>query len=536
MSYLVLARKWRPKTFEDIIGQEYITVTLKNALTSGKLAHALIFSGPRGVGKTSSARIVAKALNCEKKDPKKLMCDKNPCSFCSEISEGRSIDVQEIDAASHTGVNDVREIIDNVKYLPSSGSNKVYIIDEAHMLSQAAFNALLKTLEEPPAHVLFILATTEPHKIPATILSRCQRYDFKKVPVSEIKNNLELITKKEKISIDEKTLYLVSREADGSVRDALSLMDQLIATFGNKINYDEAITVLGIVDSYFLKSLLKEIVNRNPKGSLETLTEALNKGVNPKKIADELTKLLRHIIMLKICGAEIVTQFSDEEKAELADLVSNETIETLELLFNLMLENSENVQKSSFPEMSLESMVVKLSLVNRTVPINEILTKLDSLKKNFDLNSHENDIDHQNDLNLAYKDDEKANQETTAFTPKDFKNYVSENNAMIGVHLESAESIEKNGNKITITFKNDSINHESLKTKKSINLLESLAKEMLNEEIKIELNSLGKAKEPVKRKEVIRNNKDKIKDDPLVKSALDIFDGRILKTKKKSKE
>ena len=171
MSYVVLARKWRPKTFDDLIGQDYITQTLKNAISTGKIAHAFIFSGPRGVGKTSTARIVAKAVNCVH-GPTSEPCSE--CSFCTEISEGKSLDVMEIDAASHTGVNDIREIIENIKYLPTSGKNKIYIIDEAHMLSQSAFNALLKTLEEPPPHVLFILATTEVHKIPVTILSRCQ--------------------------------------------------------------------------------------------------------------------------------------------------------------------------------------------------------------------------------------------------------------------------------------------------------------------------------------------------------------------------
>jgi DNA polymerase-3 subunit gamma/tau len=256
MSYIVLARKWRPKTFDDVIGQEVITQTLKNAVSTGKIAHALIFSGPRGVGKTSTARIIAKALNCEK-GPTSDPCSN--CTFCREISEGKSLDVIEIDAASHTGVDDVREIIENTRYLPSSGKTKIYIIDEAHMLSQSAFNALLKTLEEPPPHVLFILATTEVHKIPVTILSRCQRYDFKKVSTANIKERIELISSSEGIKIPEETLYLIAQESDGSLRDALSIVDQLIATFGNEIKHEDATGILGVSDKSLIKSTIEAI-------------------------------------------------------------------------------------------------------------------------------------------------------------------------------------------------------------------------------------------------------------------------------------
>ena len=538
MSYLVLARKWRPKTFQDIIGQEYITTTLRNALSSKKLAHALIFSGPRGIGKTSTARIVAKALNCESKNDETLMCEKDFCTFCAEISEGKSIDVQEIDAASHTGVNDVREIIENVKYLPSSAKNKVYIIDEAHMLSQAAFNALLKTLEEPPNHVLFILATTEPHKIPSTILSRCQRYDFRKVSVTEIKKNLEKIIEQEKVKIDEKSLFLISREADGSVRDSLSLMDQLIATFGNNIKFEEAISILGIVDNYVLKSLLKEIIEKNPKKSLEILSDSLSKGLNPKKIAEDLTKLLRHIIMLKICGDEIVTEFSEEEKKELLDLVSRESTESLELLFNLMLENSEKVQKSSFPEMSLESMIIKLSVVDKTVPINKILDKLDNLKKNINVeNSEANNKIAENPREKKVDDNEKAeNNDQKNINSEIFVNYVSQKSGIMGVHLESASSINFEKGKINIIFNENSINYESLNTNKSLNSLKEIANNILGKEVKIELLCLNTKEIHAEKKQKAKDKKDTIKESPLVKNALDIFDGRILKTKAKTKE
>ncbi|HEY7535003.1 MAG TPA: DNA polymerase III subunit gamma/tau, partial [Thermodesulfobacteriota bacterium] len=307
MSYIVLARKWRPKKFDDVIGQSVITQTLKNAVSKGKIAHALIFSGPRGVGKTSTARIVSMALNCEK-GPTDNPCSN--CTFCREISEGKSLDVIEIDAASHTGVDDVREIIDNIRYLPSSGKTKVYIIDEAHMLSQSAFNALLKTLEEPPPHVLFILATTEAHKIPVTILSRCQRYNFKKVSTADIKERIGLVTSSEGIKISEETLYLIAQESDGSIRDALSIVDQLIATFGIEIKFDDATRILGISDKSLVRSALEAILNKNPKQCVEILNEVSEKGVSPKRFAEDLLKIVRYAVLIKTCGKEIISELS----------------------------------------------------------------------------------------------------------------------------------------------------------------------------------------------------------------------------------
>ena len=381
MSYLVLARKWRPKTFDDVVGQEFITLTLKNAILSNKLAHALIFSGPRGVGKTSTARILAKALNCINKNGDTLMCTDDPCTFCTEISEGTSIDVQEIDAASHTGVNDVREIIENVKYLPSSAKMKVYIIDEAHMLSQAAFNALLKTLEEPPGHVLFILATTESHKIPATIQSRCQRYDFKKLTVTEISDKLRQISNDESIEIDRETLLTLAKEADGSIRDSLSILDQVIATCGNKIEYKRTLEVLGLLDKTHLNSLLKNILDKDPKSAVEILHNIINHGVIHKKIADEIVNIIRNAVMVKICGSDSNLDLTDDEVKELEKFTGNNSIEDLEMLFSLAIENAENVHKSSFQELSLESMVIKLATTRNSVPINEIMSKVTALAK-----------------------------------------------------------------------------------------------------------------------------------------------------------
>jgi len=245
MSYLVLARKWRPQLFEEVIGQRHVTQTLQNAISQQRVAHAFLFTGARGVGKTSSARILAKALNCEK-GLRTNPC--NECASCQEITHGTSMDVIEIDGASNRGIDEIRELRENVRYTPAKSRYKVYIIDEVHMLTKEAFNALLKTLEEPPPHIVFIFATTEPHKIPATILSRCQRYDFKRIPFREVVESLKWIVEKEGIQISQRGLLSIAQGSEGSLRDAQSLLDQVIAYSGREIRDEDVVEVLGLID------------------------------------------------------------------------------------------------------------------------------------------------------------------------------------------------------------------------------------------------------------------------------------------------
>jgi len=271
-SYLVLARKWRPQLFEEVVGQQHITQTLQNAISQKRVAHAFLFTGARGVGKTSTARILAKALNCEK-GPQINPCDQ--CTNCQEVTHGNSMDVIEIDGASNRGIDEIRELKENVRYTPAKSRYKIYIIDEVHMLTKEAFNALLKTLEEPPPHIIFIFATTEPHKIPATILSRCQRYDFKRIPFREVIGSLKRIVEEEKIQISQRGLLSIAQESEGSLRDAQSLLDQVIAYAGKNIRDEDIAEVLGLIDRKILNDTIEAIANRDVERCMEVIEDCL---------------------------------------------------------------------------------------------------------------------------------------------------------------------------------------------------------------------------------------------------------------------
>jgi DNA polymerase III subunit gamma/tau len=554
-SYLVLARKWRPKTFDDLIGQPYIIQALKNAVSTEKIAHALIFSGPRGVGKTTTARIVAKALNCEK-GPTPEPC--SVCVFCKEISDGKSLDVSEIDAASHTGVNDVREIIENVKYVPSSGKTKIYIIDEAHMLSQAAFNALLKTLEEPPPRVLFILATTEVHKIPVTILSRCQRYDFKRVSTAKIKERIEFITHSEGIKIADETHYLVAQEADGSLRDALSILDQLVATFGMEIKHEEAARILGISDKSLVKFTLEAVFNKNPKRCIEILNEASEKGVSPKRFAEDLLKIIRNALLIKTCGREIVSDLSDEEKKEIEGISTDQSIESVEMIFKLMLEGAEEVQKSFYPRMALEATLVKLCIVATVIPLDEILSKLEKLsekikagasssfkyqesetQKNPEEKNRTSGLD--NKLPSGFSSDDISTSLAECPTGSyansdlgDFVRFVKSKKPITAMHLEQADKIRFDNGTLKIEFVSSSIHSDYLSRQDAHENLKKLSKEFFKQDLKIRVevkSSITEESSYQSLKEQNAKNKEKIQEDPVVQDVMRIFGGKVVEVK-----
>ncbi len=295
-----LYRKWRPKTWVDLIGQEHVVQTLQNALQGGRVGHAYLFAGPRGTGKTSAARLVAKAINCLAEDPSQRPC--NQCKNCEAVNQGRFMDLIEIDAASNTSVDDVRDLRDKINFSPSQGQYKIYIIDEVHMLSTAAFNALLKTLEEPPPHAIFILATTEIHKIPATVLSRCQRHEFRRISVNDITNLLNNIVQQENLQIEPAALTLIARQSTGALRDAISLLDQLAST-GKNITLEFAHQVLGTATNQSVIQLVDAILERKPADGLQMIHRALDSGTDPRQYSRQIVEYLRNVLLIHIGNA-----------------------------------------------------------------------------------------------------------------------------------------------------------------------------------------------------------------------------------------
>ena len=374
MSYLVLARKWRPQTFEEVVGQETVTTTLQNAIKSERIAHAFLFSGVRGVGKTTTARILAKALNCQE-GPTPSPCGE--CVSCREITQANSIDVIEIDAASNTGVDNMRDLRESARYGTARDQFKIFIIDEAHMLSNAAFNALLKTLEEPPPHVKFILATTEYAKIPVTIASRCQQYDFKPIPFLLILERLKLLTQEEGIEISEDSLRAIVSVAEGSMRDAQSALDQIIA-FGGKQIPEEAVRVLlGVVDERAILSLVDAVLERDAKILVEQVQELVNSGVDPRNFCRKLIHHVRNLMVCRVTGwDERLLNLPDTAKDEI--LKQSEQFSELDLIrFYDLLNRAENdLRWNSHPWVHLEMTLMKLIELTRLPSLEDVIAQL----------------------------------------------------------------------------------------------------------------------------------------------------------------
>ena len=376
MAYQVTARKWRPRQFDEVVGQEHITATLKNAVHSGRIAQCYLFGGPRGVGKTTTARILAKVLNCA--DPR----DGNPCEACDScqsIATSTSMNVLEIDGASNNSVDDIRELREVVRYAATEGVYKIYIIDEVHMLSTSAFNALLKTLEEPPEHVVFIFATTEVQSVPDTILSRCQRFNFRRISSGQIAAHLGTIAQAEGIAVEEGALHLLASRADGALRDAESLLDQVVS-LGAEVSQQAVVQVLGLVDRGLYFELLDAMREAAPARVLDIVARAVDAGVDIEEFVYGLVELLRHLLFAKIQGGTDELDIAEDARQRCGELAAAMEVEDLLRMMQSLLDLEADIKRSVQPRFRVEIALVHLALMGRSVDVGELLRRLQSLE------------------------------------------------------------------------------------------------------------------------------------------------------------
>ena len=379
MSYTALYREWRPRTFNDVVGQEHITTTLKNQILNNRIAHAYLFCGTRGTGKTSTAKVFAKALNClDLRDGEPC----NKCEMCRKINEGLAIDVTELDAASNNGVDKIRDIIDDVKYPPQEARYKVYIMDEVHMLSAGAVNAFLKTLEEPPNNVIFILATTDPQKLPITILSRCQRFDFKRINNSEITARLRKIVKEQNVLADERSLNLIARVSDGAMRDSLSILDQAISMGNGNVDYNTVVSMLGLVTNEHLFNLVNSVIQRSVEKSIELIEDVIYSGKDIYLFIKDLIAHYRNLLMVKVTNnPEEVLDMSEENIALIKEQGSRLRAEEIMRCIRILQEAENNAKLSKQARLYCELAVIKMCKIEYDTSNEVMLTRLNKLEE-----------------------------------------------------------------------------------------------------------------------------------------------------------
>lgn len=379
MGYTALYREWRPKTFDDVVGQEHITTTLKNEILNDRIAHAYLFCGTRGTGKTSTAKVMAKALNCLNPHDGEPC---NECEMCRKINEGLAIDVTELDAASNNGIDKIRDIIDDTKYPPQEAKYKVYIMDEVHMLSVGAVNAFLKTLEEPPKNVIFILATTDPQKLPITILSRCQRFDFKRINQKEISARLRRITEAQNVKCEEKSLDLIARVCDGAMRDALSILDQAIAMGDNEINYDDLVSILGLVTNEYLFSITDAVIDRNVEKAMVIVDKLVYSGKDMQLFIKDLIAHFRNLLMAKVTtNPEEVLDMSLENITLVKEQGRKIRVEEIMRAIRILQEAEANSKMSKQSRLYLELSIIKMCKIEYDTSNEVILARMNKLEE-----------------------------------------------------------------------------------------------------------------------------------------------------------
>lgn len=513
MEYLVLARKFRPQSFEEVAGQEHVVKTLRNAISQGHVAHAFLFSGPRGVGKTTIARILAKSLNCEK-GPTPVPC--NECSNCKEITEGSSLDVREIDGASNRGIDEIRELRENIKFAPAVARYKIYIIDEVHMLTREAFNALLKTLEEPPPHVKFIFATTENYKVPATILSRCQCYDFRRISLREIAENLGKLAQTEKIQITPTALSWIAEAGDGSMRDAQSVFDQVISYAGMNISDADVEDILGLVDRKYLFRLSEAVLQRNAGACLIILEEAYLAGMDMKQFYQMMLKHFRNMLLVKI-AAEDSSSFdiTAEQIEALKRQVENSTRETLQRYLEILIGEEDGFRRSQETRLKLETVLVRMAYLEPVIPIGEIVSAIEAVEKKLQVGiaggnilrreltdqslpeipvTSSGPITESSNTTLITGPDNQSMENNQAINPGDLcvdlKEFIKKENPLLGAKIISAETVSFSEGILTLTFSKGYVFLENINEKSQKEQLEQIARKYFQQDVTIKIDTI----------------------------------------------
>lgn len=543
MSYQVLARRCRPQSFEDVIGQQHVTRTLRNAIREGRIAHAFLFCGERGVGKTSIARILAKALNCNK-GPLEQPC--NECPSCREITAGTAIDVHEIDGASNTSVDDVRVLRENVRYMPSRDRYKIYIIDEVHMLSKPAFNALLKTLEEPPPHVIFMFATTEPEKIPDTIISRCLRFDLKRIATQEIIGHMEALVAQENISISKRALYLIARTAEGSMRDAQSLLDRILSYCPGEVRDADVEELLGRVDRGVLGKITEALIAEDAPACLETLNSIYESGFDLRQFYYAYLEHLRDLMVVKVSGKSSGWMDLPEEELKAAEQLSAPcSAEDLQRYFRIWFSAEDEISRSPLPKIALEMCLLEMIRARRAIPVDEVLQRLEALQQQLESGAPQRAAAaaaHVSRATYSVREEPASAKPGPAPRPQPeapagerdagaFLSFVRQHSLPLAAQLEHGHLRLRGADELIIEFPVDSFYLENIKDPDTQKKIKQLGEEFYKRPLRITVaagarNAASSADDDreqerkKKRQEALRN--------PLVQKIIDVFDGEII--------